>query len=226
MPPFNTTPAAAIAATRRAVGVPRQVRLRNGAPALIRVVRPEDTVRFAGFVARLSPASRGERFGPGFGACSPAMLVDLVNADGVRQVAYVATVRRDQYEELIGEARYTLSGEGADAAAALTVAVADIWQGQGLAVQLLEQLVEAARDAGLRRLFAEVPATNRRMIRFMQRMGFVACAPEPGRPALRMERGVTPRPPLAPEPGPMDLLRRWLHNQFFHFGAGHSRVAS
>ena len=42
MPNVNTSPAAAIAATRRAVGVPRHVRLRNGAPAQIRAVRSDD----------------------------------------------------------------------------------------------------------------------------------------------------------------------------------------
>jgi GNAT superfamily N-acetyltransferase len=225
MPPFNTTAAAAIAATRRAVGVPRHVRLRNGAPAQIRVVRPEDARRFAGFVGRLSATSRGDRFGPGFGACSPAMLVDLANADGVRQVAFVATVRADHDEELIGEARYTLSEDGDGESAALTIAIADIWQGQGLAAELLDPLLEAARDAGVRRLFAEVPTANRRMIRFMQRMGFVACGPDAGRPALRMERGVPPRPRNATAPGPMDLLRRWLHNQFFHVGAERPGVA-
>lgn len=213
---LNTTPAAAIAATRRAVGLPRQVRLRNGAPAQIRAVRPDDMKRFGGFVARLSAASRGERFGRGYGACSPAMLVDLVNVDGVRHVAFVATLRLDHDEEVIGEARYSVSADGD--CAELTLVVADIWQGQGLADQLLDRLLEAARDAGLRRLVAEVPSSNRRMIRFMQRMGFVACAQGADRPALHMERGVAPRPPQTPAPGPMDLLRRWLNNQFFQFG--------
>jgi acetyltransferase len=212
---LNTTPAAAIAATRRAVGLPRQVRLRNGAPAQIRTVRPDDAKRFGDFVTRLSSASRKERFG-GFAPCSPAMLLDLVNVDGVRHAAFVATLRFDLDEEVIGEARYDVGPDGD--CAELTLVVADFWQGQGLAEPLLDRLLEAARDAGLRRLACEVPSSNRRMIRFMQRMGFVACAQGTDRPALRMERGMAPRPPQTPAPGPMDLLRRWLSNQFFQFG--------
>lgn len=212
----TTNPAAAIAATRRAVGVPRHVRLRNGAPAQIRTVRPDDAKRFAGFVARLSAAARGERFGSGFGACSPAMLVDLVNVDGVRQVAFVATLKLDHDEEVIGEARYGLNTDGD--CAELTLVVADFWQSQGLGCQLLDRLIEAARDAGLRRLVAEVPSSNLRMVRFMQRMGFVAGASGADRPVLRMERGVAARQPQAAAPRPADLLRRWLSNQFFQFG--------
>jgi GNAT superfamily N-acetyltransferase len=213
---LNTTTAAAIAATRRAVGVPRQVRLRNGAPAQIRALRSDDAKRFGGFVARLSAASRGERFGRGFGICPPAMLLDLVNVDGVRHAAFVATLKLDDDEEVIGEARYDVSTDGD--CAELTLVVADFWQGQGLAEPLLDRLLEAARDAGLRRLVGEVPSSNHRMIRFMQRMGFVACAQGADRPVLRMERGVAPRLPQAPALRPVDVLRRWLNNQLFQFG--------
>ncbi|MDR6534981.1 GNAT family protein [Variovorax soli] len=213
----NTCPAAAIAATRRAVGLPRHVRLRNGAPAQLRAVRSDDAKRFGAFFARLSAASRGERFGRGLeAACSPAMLVDLVNVDGVRHVAFVATLRLDHDEELIGEARYDVAADGDSAELALVVA--DSWQGQGLADQLLDLLLEAARHAGLRRLVCEVPASNRRAIRFMQRMGFVAGAPGADRLVLRMERSVASRVPPAPAPRAVDMLRRWLNNQFFQFG--------
>lgn len=214
----NTTPAAAIAATRRAVGLPRHVRLHNGAQAQIRAVRPDDAKRFGGFVAGLSAASRGERFGRGFDACSPATLVDLVNVDGIRRVAFVATLRLDHDEEVIGEARYDVSPDGD--CAALTLVVADIWQGQGLADQLLDHLLGAARDAGLRRLVGEVPSSNRRTIRFMERMGFVACVQGADWAELRIElkRGVASRMPQAPAPRPVDVLRRWLNNQLFQFG--------
>ena len=64
------------------------------------------------------------------------MLVDLVNVDGVRHVAFVATLRLDHDEEVIGEARYDVSADGDSAELALVVA--DIWQGQGLAVAMLD----------------------------------------------------------------------------------------
>ena len=214
----NTTPAAAIAATRRAVGLPRHVRLRNGEPARIRAVRADDATRYGGFVASLSAALRGERFGRGLGACSPAKLAELVDVDGVRHVAFVATRQLGDDEEVIGEARYEVSVNGDGAA--LTLVVAASWLGQGLADPLLDHLLGAARDAGLRWLVGEVSSSDRRTIRFMQRMGFVASAQGADRAVLRMElkRGVASRRLQAPAPRPVDVLRRWLDNRLFQFG--------
>jgi ribosomal protein S18 acetylase RimI-like enzyme len=148
------------------------------------------------------------------------MLLDLVNVDGVRHAAFVATLRLDRDEEVIGEARYDVDSDsdGDGDCAQLSLVVADFWQGQGLAEHLLDHLLEAARDAGLRRLVGEVPSSNHRMIRFMQRMGFVVCARGGERPVLRLERGVAPRAPQAPAPRLADVLRRWLNNQLFQFG--------
>ncbi|MBT2320973.1 GNAT family N-acetyltransferase [Variovorax paradoxus] len=214
---LHTTPAAAIAATRRAVGLPWPARLRNGARVQIRAVRPEDARRFGDFVAGLSAASRGERFGGGLAPCSPAMLVELVSVDGVGQVAFVATRATTEGEEVIGEARYAVGADGG--CAELSLVVADIWQGQGLAGQLLDRLLEAARDAGLCRVFGELPSSWLRTIHFLRRMGFVACAHSADGAMLRMERGVAPCLPQAgAPPRSVHVLRRWLNSQLLQLG--------
>lgn len=211
---LTTSPAAAIAATRRAVGLPQDVRLRNGVPAQIRAVRPNDANCFGSFVARLPAASREQRFGRGFRVLTTAMLVDLLNVDGIGRAAFVATLRWGHEEQVIGEARYDVD-ENRESAT-LTLFVADIWQGQGLGELMLEHLLEAARDGGVRRLVGSVAPSNRPMLRLMQRMGFVARAQGADR-LLRMERAVAEQLPQPRALRPRDVLRRLLNNQLFQF---------
>jgi hypothetical protein len=54
------------------------------------------------------------------------------------------------------------------------MAVADAWQGSGLARLLLRQVLTAAAEAGIATVVGEVLAHNGRMGTFMQREGFVA----------------------------------------------------
>jgi len=212
----TTIPSAAIAATRRAMGLPQDVRLRNGVRVQIRGVRPNDANRFGSFVARLSVAARDERFGPAFNELTTAMLVDLLNVDGIGRAAFVATLTSGHEEHVIGEARYGIDEAGESAT--LTLLVTDIWQGQGLGELMLERLLEAARDAGVRRLVGSVAPSNRPMLRLMQRMGFAARGQGADRHLLRMERTVVQQLPQPPAPRSMDLLRRWLDNHLFQFG--------
>jgi acetyltransferase len=208
----HNTPAAAIAASRRAAGLPHRARLRNGAAVHIRPVRPADAPRFGEFIRKLSAASRGWRFQSGIG--TPSVLQDLVHVDGVNHYCTIATrPAAAACEEMIGEARYCADIDAG--CAEMAIAVADTCQGQGLADELLDHLVNAARDAGLRCLFCEVPATNARMIRFMQRMGFVIRERLGEGSTLRMERDVTV--PLCPS-WPVMALRRWL-SQISQFNA-------
>lgn len=211
MPRPHNTPAAAIAASRRAAGLPHRAQLRNGLPVHLRAVRPADARCFGEFVRKLSAVSRGWRFQGGLSPCAPGPLQELVHVDGVNQVCTIATRPRadcaEVYEEVIGEARYSVDAD-ADRAE-LAIAVADTCQGQGLADELLDHLLETARDAGLRCLFCEVPFSNARMIRFMQRMGFVACERDGVSAVLRMEREVA-SPPRSAATRSVQALRRWL----------------
>lgn len=207
----HTSPAAAIAASLRAVGHPRSTTLRNGVPARIRPLRLDDAQRFGAFVGKLSVASRGCRFHAGIGDCAPATLQQLVCVDGVRHVAFVATLALADGEELIGEARYCVGDD--PGCAELAIAIADSWQGQGLAGPLIDCLLQAARDAGLHQLYVEALATNIRMIGCLRRMGFRTSVQGSTGNLLRLERGVSPRV-AQPDQRLPGALRRWLISQF------------
>lgn len=208
--PF-TTPADAIAASLRAAGLPRTARLRNGMPVRIRPVRSDDAPRLNAFVCELSAASRGRRFHGCIGECAPFTVQQLVAVDGVRDVAFIATLPFADGERVIGEARYCIRADADGAELALTVA--DAWQGQGLGEQLIDCLLEAARDAGVRRLYGEVLASNAQMINFLHRVGFKTCARDAGSGVVRVERGVAAGSPRSNERR-VGALRRWLINQF------------
>jgi acetyltransferase len=145
--------------------------MRSEPTPLLRPVRPDDRAALACFLLALSPASRGLRFHGGVNPRSERLLDQLSQADGRRHIAWVATLPADGTERIVGEARCV----GQKGAADMAIAVADDWQGRGLAGPLLQALQAAAREAGVRRLRADVLHRNQRMAAFLRREGF---APE------------------------------------------------
>jgi acetyltransferase len=87
-------------------------------------------------------------------------------------MAYVVTVHDedDDTEVVIAEARWAVNDSGHEAE--FSIAVADAWQGQGLAPRLMDALARAARAAGVGWLRSEVRADNDRMLAVMRRCGF------------------------------------------------------
>lgn len=140
----------------------------------VRPVQPADREAMRRFVQGLSAASRGLRFHGGVKADSDRLLAHLTQADGQRHIALVAVLACDDGELIIGEARCVRGtaarpGEPAEFA----MAVADAWQGRGVARALLRALRAAAAQAGIDTVVGDVLAHNGRMAAFMQREGFV-----------------------------------------------------
>jgi acetyltransferase len=52
------------------------------------------------------------------------------------------------------------------------IAIGDAWQGQGLGVQLMQALIDVARERGLKRMEGMVLAENRKMQKMMRKLGF------------------------------------------------------
>ncbi len=136
----------------------------------VRALRPEDADLEARFGLALSAESRYDRFLTGGVKLDEALLRRLVNVDFSRDMALIAVVTLSGVETPVGIARYALAPD--DSAAEIAVTVADSWQGCGLGRLLLERLIEVARRNGVRCLTGDVLATNARMIRLAQRLGF------------------------------------------------------
>lgn len=137
----------------------------------LRPVRADDAPAMGRFLQTLSTASRRLRFHGAVRPDSAALLAQLTQADGQRQIALVAVLAADDGDVIVGEARCVRSG---GAVAEFAIAVADAWQGRGVAGPLLRALLAAAAAAGIEAVVGGVLAHNGRMAGFLQREGFVA----------------------------------------------------
>jgi GNAT superfamily N-acetyltransferase len=128
----------------------------------IRRVRGGDVAAMHRFVEAMSSGNRRWRFHGAVNAC-PKLAAALVQGEAV-WAAFHGSV-------LIGEARFVRDHADRQQAE-LAMAVADGWQGRGVAAALLVTLLAEARRAGVRVLLAEVMCDNTRMQRFLQSHAF------------------------------------------------------
>lgn len=127
----------------------------------VRPVRLADAQSLQDFVQALDPTSRRMRFHGAISGCPPALLRRLTEADGVRHVAFVALASGPQGPAIAGEARYVVNAEGD--AAEFAICVSEAHRGSGVADELMRQLFNAARAAGIGWLYGDVLAENVRM---------------------------------------------------------------
>jgi acetyltransferase len=164
----------------------QRLALADGTAVTIRPIRPEDEEIEQEFVRSLSDESRYFRFRDAVRELSPRMLEHLTRVDYDRHLALIAVTERGGRDLQIGVARYV-----ADAnrnRCEFAIAVADGWQRRGLGSRLMEALMAAARAAGMREMYGEVLAGNRKMLDFTAKLGFRARA-EAGDPrVLRVEK--------------------------------------
>jgi acetyl coenzyme A synthetase (ADP forming)-like protein len=160
-------------------GYPRHreadVALRDGSTIHVRPVRPDDLDAVAAFFRGLSGESRWFRFFSGFVDTDRAAR-SSVDVDYADRYALVTTFGPDA--EVVGHAIYLTTAPGR---AEIAFAVADAFQGRGVATILLAHLAEVAADRGIETFTAEILPQNHRMIEVFRQSGFqVEMKAEPG----------------------------------------------
>ena len=149
----------------------RSVTLDDGRVIRVRPIRPEDADIEQRFVRGLSEETRYFRFMRMLSELTPEMLVRFTQIDYDREMALIALAQDTQGREVeVGVTRYSLAPDGECAEFALVVA--DEWQGHGVGSQLLQLLIDYARQRGVRRLFGEVLTRNTPMRELAARLGF------------------------------------------------------
>ncbi len=143
----------------------------DGTTVTIRPIKPEDAELEIDFMSRLSPETKYYRFMNTMREMPPAMVARLTQIDYDREMAYVATLPVDGRESEIGVCRYAVNPDGESCEFA--VVVVDDWQHRGLARKLMGVLIETARDRGLKFMNGIFLANNERMLKFVQKLGFV-----------------------------------------------------
>jgi acetyltransferase len=169
------------------------------APVTLRPIQPDDVGALQSFVRVLSPMSRRLRFHAALNELSETTLKALTCVDQRRHVAFVLTVTEHGTERIVGEARYAVSSD--QETAEFGIAVADAFQGLGLAERLVAALIDAARASGLRWLVGEVLAGNSRMLAFIRRCGFAVTTRGVAPGLVRVERSVDRSLPVAQAAG-------------------------
>ncbi len=147
-----------------------QFTLRDGARVTIRPIRAQDLELERAFVRDMSVESRYFRFLHTLRQLDEPTLIRFTDIDYDLQMALIAVVCENALEVQVGVARYVVGSSGRDCEFA--VAVADCWQGKGIAGRLMRQLMNAARDRGLETMEGFVLYGNQGMFALADALGF------------------------------------------------------
>lgn len=139
--------------------------LRDGSTVRIRPARPEDEGLVEDFLIDLSPESRQLRFWTS-SIDVKEIATKTVDVDYSDHLTLIAVAGPDK---MIGGAQYQrLDGGRAE----VSISIADEMQGKGLGSILIAQVAQAASEAGIPTLVAEVLPENHRMIHVFRDSGF------------------------------------------------------
>src|SRR5829696_3553090 len=141
--------------------------LPSGVEIPFRIVRPDDAPALQRLHARCSERTIYLRFFGSMRKLSDEQARYFASTDGVDHLGLVALDPQDP-NEIIAVARYARQpgGERAEYAAL----VEDRWQGHGVGAELTRQLIEKARDNGVRSFYALVKGKNKSMLRVLHHL--------------------------------------------------------
>lgn len=149
---------------------PQSCPLPGGPVAGLRPLAAGDGPAEQRFFNGLSLDSRHQRFHFGLRELSPALLTLLTEVDQRLHRAWVVELPTAAGPVVIADARFVCD-PACPTVAEFALAVADDWQGRGLGRRLVAHLVADARERGVRELFGDVLAENRRMLALMREAG-------------------------------------------------------
>lgn len=169
------------------------VRVGGGRRATIRPVLPQDEGPQMEFFRSLSTVSRYNRFMTRFREPPAALVSRFVNVDYRNHMALLA---EDGCGRVVGEARFVADKSQAGLCE-LAIAVADDWQGSGLARTLLDRLEREANRLGFRLMIADTLISNGPMLGLSRRAGYAATASPDDASLVRLEKVLAPGPAAA-----------------------------
>ncbi|MDY6941562.1 MAG: GNAT family N-acetyltransferase [Pseudomonadota bacterium] len=148
----------------------QQFHLKDGQLATLRPIHPEDAEIEQDFVRHLSAQARHYRFMSYLNELPPSMLERFTHVDFTRDMGLIITVGTPPDETEIAMAQYSLRDDRTSCEFA--VAVGDDYQGQGLGRRLMETMIRAAREHGLRHMFGLTLHDNESMKQLARELGF------------------------------------------------------
>jgi len=143
--------------------------LRDGVPARLRPITPEDADALQEFHLGQSERSVYLRFFGPMERLSPADLERFTRVDHRDRVAFVVVTPSEGHERIIAVGRFDRVNHSS---AEVAFHVADAHQGRGLGSVLLEHLAAAARELGIAEFTAEVLPQNGAMLAVFREAGY------------------------------------------------------
>jgi acetyltransferase len=147
-------------------------RLSDGTDVILRPIRPEDEPMEYELLKTTSEETLRARFLGNVVNITHEMLVRFTNIDYDREMAIVAEYTHGKKKRIIGVGR--LMGEADKGKGEFAVLVHDDFQGRGLGFKLTDVIIGIAQEKGLREISGYIDANNRRMLRVVTGLGFVA----------------------------------------------------
>lgn len=154
-----------ISRSQRSVGI---LALPDGTAVAYRRIQATDAEALQRFHDTLSPNTVHQRFFGAMPHLGDAMAEMFTHVDGKDRVALVALDPTDA-TSIIGVARYDRMGKSREAEYACVIT--DRWHGRGLGTALTVELINAARERGLKTFDAVILADNRAMIELLINLG-------------------------------------------------------
>src|SRR5215468_2030693 len=142
--------------------------IRGGERVLIRRARPEDTALYPDFLRDVSAEDLRLRFFARIAELSAAESDKLSHLDYHHEMAFIAI--DEETGHMLGLVR--LKDELDEETAEFAILVRSRLKGHGLGWQLMQRVIDYAKEKGLRRVFGDVLAENASMLQMTEELGF------------------------------------------------------
>jgi acetyltransferase len=144
----------------------------DGRPVTLRPIRPEDEPNHHVLVSRLTPEDIRFRFFGLVHELPHTEMARLTQIDYDREMAFIGELTNpDGTRETLGVVR-TVTDPDNEAAEFAVVVRSDL-KGSGLGKRLLVKMIEYCRGRGTGKIVGQVLRDNRRMLKFVEHLGFV-----------------------------------------------------
>ncbi len=150
--------------------------LRDHRHVLIRPIHAQDKAAARTFVDGLASHARRVRFLGHSSHPAEHLLAQITNIDYAHDMGFIAVVREDSQEKVVGVCRYRTDSDGVQCECVVTVA--ENWQRKGLGVLLMRRLIEVARDRGISSMYSIDSVENTQVSDLARFLGF-ASRPHP-----------------------------------------------
>jgi acetyltransferase len=145
-------------------------KLREGPSAVIRPIRPEDEPLMEELLKTSSEQTLMMRFFRKMSDMTHDQLTRYCHVDYDREISFVAIIRDEGRDRIIGEVRMSKLPDQENAE--MAVVVGDGWQGQGIGKGLCMQCLKIAKEIGIKKMWMEILQVNSRMLYRAEKMGF------------------------------------------------------